>query len=78
MGKTAAERQRAYRQRKLSEGTDVRLDVVVSASAAAALQRLARHHGITQRAMLEQVLAQAEAAAIAGMHDTAGYFSVTG
>lgn len=78
MAQSAAERQRAYRQRRLTDGTDVRLDVMVSATTAAALQRLARHQGLSQRATLEQVLAQAEAAAIAGMHDTAGYFSVTG
>lgn len=78
MAQSAAERQRAHRQRKLDQGTDVRLDLLLSASAAAALKRLARHHGISQRAMLEQVLAQAEAEAIAGMGDTARYFSVTG
>jgi hypothetical protein len=75
---TAAERQRAYRQRKIADGTDSRLDVVVSASAAAALLRLARHHGISQRAMLEQVLAQAEQATVAGMADPSGYYRVTG
>lgn len=78
MGKTAAERQRAYRQRRIADGTDARLDMVVSASAAAALQRLAAHQGISQRAMLEQVLAQAEQATLAGMADPAGYYSVTG
>lgn len=77
MAQSAAERQRAYRQRKLTEGTDARLDVVVSASAAAALQRLARHHGVTQRAMIEKVLADAEGATVAGMTDTAAYFDVT-
>lgn len=78
MAKSSAERQREFRQRKLSEGTDVRLDVVVSASAAAALQRLARHHGLSQRATLEKVLADAEGATVAAMKDTAAYFGVTG
>lgn len=78
MPMTPAERQRAYRQRKLADGTDARLDVLVSASAAAALQRLARHHGISQRAMLERVLADAEQAAVAGMGDPSDYYSVTG
>lgn len=73
MPTTPAERQRAYRQRKISEGTDARLDVVVSASTAAALQRLARHHGTSQRAMLEQVLADAEQAAVAGMADPSAH-----
>jgi hypothetical protein len=75
---TAAERQRAYRQRKIADGTDSRLDVVVSAGAAAALQRLARHHGISQRAMLELVLAQAEQATVADLADPSGYYRVTG
>jgi len=77
MAKTAAERQREFRQRKLTEGTDARLDMVVSASAAAALQRLARHHGISQRAMLERVLADAEDSTLAGMANTTAYLDVT-
>ncbi len=78
MGKSGAERQRAFRQRRIADGTDARLDMVVSASAAAALQRLARHHGTSQRAMLEQVLAQAEQAVVAGIADPSGYYGVTG
>lgn len=77
MGRTAAERQRAYRQRRLVEGTDVRVDVLVSATTAAALQRLARHYGCNQRAVLERVLADAEASALAGVTDAAAYLDVT-
>lgn len=78
MAKSAAERQREFRQRKLTEGTDARLDVLVSATAAAALKRLARHHGMTQRAMLERVLVDAEGATVAALTDTSAYFDVTG
>ena len=59
---TNAERQRAYRQRPLQDvdGSGERLNMVVSVQAKAQLGRLARHHGISQRAMLERLLAAAE------------------
>ena len=57
---TNAERQRLYRERHLVEGTDARLNAIVSAHAKAALKRLARHYDVTERAMLETLLAQAE------------------
>ncbi|MBK7520108.1 MAG: hypothetical protein IPJ33_19600 [Gammaproteobacteria bacterium] len=59
---TNAERQRAYRQRHLQDvdGSGERLNMVVSVQAKAQLGRLARHHGISQRAMLERLLAAAE------------------
>lgn len=59
---TNAERQRAYRQRHLQDvdGAGERLNMVVSVQAKAQLGRLASHHGISQRAMLERLLAEAE------------------
>lgn len=78
MAQTAAQRQQAFRQRRLTDGTDVRLDVMVSATTAAALQRLARHQGLSQRAMLERLLADAEQTVIATLPDPAAYLDVTG
>ena len=65
---TSAERQAAYRARHLAEGTDVRLSCVVSAHAGACLRRLARHRGVTVRAMLDTLLRDAERATVAKMH----------
>ena len=61
---TNAERQRAYRQRHLQDVDSIgaRLNLVVSVQAKAQLRRLARHHGISQRAMVERLLAEAEQA----------------
>lgn len=58
--KTNAERQAAYRQKHLQEGTSERLNMIVSASCKSQLERLARHYGVTQRQALEQLLSQAE------------------
>ena len=62
-----AERQAAYRARHLHSPETVdaeRLNTVVSISAKQALVRLARHYGVTQRAMLERLLADAENAVV--------------
>jgi hypothetical protein len=62
---TNAERQAAYRQRHLqdADASGERLNVVVTVQAKAQLGRLARHWGISQRAALEKVLAEAESKA---------------
>jgi hypothetical protein len=64
MAKTAAERQREYRQRRPFAGPDGngerRINTWVSTGAALALQRLARHHGVTQREMLERLILDAD------------------
>jgi hypothetical protein len=62
MAKSNAERQREYRARHLqdAEGTGERINAVVSLSAKRSLERLASCYGVTQRAMLEQILAEAE------------------
>lgn len=41
----------------------------VSTGTSIALQRLARHRGITQRQVLEQLIGQADTEATAGMDD---------
>lgn len=58
--KTNAERQAAYRQKHLLEGTDERLNMVLSVSAKRQLERLSKHYGVTQRQMLERLLSQAD------------------
>jgi macrodomain Ter protein organizer (MatP/YcbG family) len=62
---TAAERQRAYRQRHLKDeaGSGERLSMVISVSAKAKLGRLARHYGMTKRQVIEKLLGDAESSA---------------
>ena len=76
---TSAERQAAFRQRHLAEGNAERLNVIVDVSAKRQLERLARHRGTTQRAVIEALLAEAERRATARMQPAAEgeYFTVT-
>jgi len=74
MATSNAERQRKYRTRHLVEGSDSRLGVVLAAGAAAQLKRLARHHGMTQKALIESLLSQAESIVTASMADPRRYF----
>lgn len=59
---TNAERQRNFRLRHLkdAEGNGQRLNVIVAAPAKRALERVADCYGVTQRAMLERLLLDAE------------------
>jgi uncharacterized protein YbgA (DUF1722 family) len=59
---TSAERQAAFRLRHLKdlEGGAERLSMIVSLHTKRKLERLACHQGITQRAALERLLADAE------------------
>lgn len=75
MARSSRERQAEYRRRHLADGSDVRLNVVVSAHAAAALKRLARHRGVTQRAVLESLFIEAERYEAERADE--GYFAVT-
>ena len=63
MAKTNAERQREYRRRRAMAGEngERRINTWVSTGAALALARLARHHGVTQRQMLEMLIEEADA-----------------
>ena len=66
MAQTNAERQAAYRQKHLQDedaGCE-RLNVVLDLSAKRALERLASAYGMTQRGILERVIADAETAAL--------------
>lgn len=62
MAKTAAERQADYRARRATAGEhgERRINTWVSTGAALALARLAQHHGLSQREMLERLLIEAE------------------
>lgn len=74
MAQSAAERQRAYGRRHLDEGNAERLNVVVRIQAKRQLERLARRCGVTQRELLEMLLAAAERRVVARLADTAGYY----
>ena len=71
MGKSAAERQREYRQRRPEAGDngERRLQCWISTAAKLSLERLARHQGSSKRAVLEQLLVEADKAATDGMTD---------
>jgi hypothetical protein len=62
MAQSGAERQATYRQRRATAGDngDRRISTWVATGAALALERLARHHGVSQRAMLEQLVTAAD------------------
>jgi hypothetical protein len=66
MVKSNAERQAAYRARHLKheDGEGVRLNVVIHFQAKYALERLASCYGVTQAAMLERVIHEAQRAAL--------------
>ena len=66
MARTTAERQAAYRDRHLHDegGTGERLNVVMNLHAKRALERLASCYGVTQLAMLEQIIETAEREAL--------------
>jgi hypothetical protein len=62
MAMTNAEKQRCYRERKLKDENGERINLIVSVNAKLALKRLAAHNGLTQSAMLERILLEAQSA----------------
>jgi hypothetical protein len=58
----AAERQAAYRKNRPTAGEngERRINTWVTTGTALALARLARHHGVTNRAMLERLIVAAD------------------
>ena len=62
MPKTSAQRQAAYRSRRNDGDGDRRLNTWIGTSAYFALIRLARHQGLSQRAMIEQLVLTADQA----------------
>lgn len=81
MAKTAAQRQAAYRSRRHNGEGLHRLNTWISTPAFCALQRLARQQGLSQRALIEQILFRIDDEAIAtletGTPEWDRYFGVT-
>jgi hypothetical protein len=66
MALTNAEKQRAYRQRHLGrDGEKARIQLFLSATTRAQLNRLARHNGYTVTALIEELAASAERRTVA-------------
>lgn len=63
--KTAAERQKAYRERRAKEAGEQRINAWVSARAIKALNSLALRYGVTQKIMLERLILNADDGVIA-------------
>jgi len=80
--KTTAQRQAAYRQRRPEAGDngERRLNTWISTASALALKRLAQRDGVSQRAMLEKLIIDADDQVLSDIHDDAQwaeYFGVT-
>lgn len=62
MAKTNAERQADYRKKHLvlESGTKERLNMLVSGSTKAKLERIAFHYGVTKIELIERLLAKEE------------------
>lgn len=78
MAKTTAERQAVYRAKRPQAGRDGdgerRLSVWISAKAYFAIGRLARHHGLTKKELIERMVSADDERIIAGLElDTAGW-----
>ena len=58
--KDNAKRQAEYRQRHMKEGSDQRLNVILGLDAKLALERMAKHNGVTNKNLLERVLLEAQ------------------
>ncbi len=81
MAKTAAQRQAHYRARRTNGDGERRINTWVTSATDYPLDQLARHHGITRRAILEQLIVEADAAVLRTLDlDTSewdAYFAVT-
>ena len=58
--KDNAKRQAEYRQRHIKEGSDQRLNVILGLDAKLALERMAKHDGVTNKRLLERILLEAQ------------------
>jgi hypothetical protein len=58
--KDNAKRQAEYRKRHMKEGSDQRLNVILALDAKLALERMAKHNGVTNKNLLERVLLEAQ------------------
>jgi hypothetical protein len=84
MAQTGAERQAAMRARRRYQAVGAeageaahQLNIFIRASAANALRRMARARGLSQRALLEGLLIEAEGKAVEGLTDAEieGYYA---
>ncbi len=66
MAQSNAQRQAAYRTRHLKDenGMSERISLVIDSHTKRALERLATHYAVTQRAMLQTLITDAEKALI--------------
>ena len=60
MPMTNAERQRKYRENLQKNGENTRINAIVTPTTIAALERMCLHYGVTQKLMIEQLVAGAE------------------
>lgn len=67
--KDNAKRQAEYRKRHLKEGSAQRLNVILELDAKLALERMAKHHGVTNKELLGRVLLDAQSQLLANMND---------
>ena len=58
--KANAKRQAEYRKRRLKEGSDQRLNVILDLHAKQALDRLSRHYCVTNKSTIERLLLEAQ------------------
>ena len=65
--KDNAKRQAEYRKRRLKEGSDQRLNVILDMHAKLALDRMAKHYGVTNKNVLERLLLEAQSQLIRQM-----------
>jgi hypothetical protein len=76
--RTGAERQAAYRQSRSTAGEngERRINTWVTTGASLALARLARHHGYTNRDMLERLIIAADEKIVAKLDASAPEWNV--
>ena len=67
MALSAAEKQARYRQKHIKNGDRERLQAVISLHAKRALERLARHYGLTLAGMVERLAMEEAARVTTGM-----------
>lgn len=67
--KDNAKRQAEYRNRHMKEGSDQRLNVILGLDAKLALERMAKHGGVTNKSLLERVLLETQSRLLEEMDD---------
>ena len=67
--KNNAKRQAEYRKRHIKEGSDQRLNVILGLDTKRALERMAKHYGVTNKNVLERLLLDAQSRLIEDMED---------